>query len=315
MTGEDPALPDAAKPTVALIGAGRAGVALAAAFSLAGHGLVAVSSRTPGALTRVKPWLADGADPAELGAPEALLAAEITLIAVPDDALASLAAALGEHGLDLTGRTAIHVSGRLGPAVLAPLAARGAATLAIHPAMAFAGDVAADLRRIAGARFAVTAARAADLARGDVLVRGLGGVPFAVAEADRPLYHAALAHGSNHLATLVLQAGAMLGQAHVEPSAEVLRPLLQAALDNALMRGPAGATGPVVRGDADTVREHLEAIRARLPEASAAYREMSRAGVRIARAGGRITDAQAERLMEALDQGAPPPAHPGGSDP
>ena len=135
-------------------------------------------------------------------------------------------------------------------------------------------------------------------------MRDIGGLPVAVPEAERTLYHAALAHAANHLVTLVVQASAMLREAGVDTPAEVMRPLLRAALDNALARGPSGATGPVVRGDAGAVQEHLQVIAQRTPEAAAAYRQMSLAGVRVALAEGRITAAQAERLSQVLERSA-----------
>ena len=79
-------------------------------------------------------------------------------------------------------------------------------------------------------------------------------------ESDRSLYHAALAHGANHLVTIVAQSMDLLRQAGATDPAAVLRPLLGAALANALDFGDAALTGPVVRGDVTTIRAHADAF-------------------------------------------------------
>ena len=86
----------------------------------------------------------------------------------------------------------------------------------------------------------------------------MGGEPVWVEEAHRALYHAALAHGANHLVTLDRpgDAGAARRPGSRRPTG-CSRPLVSAALDNALRAGDAALTGPVARGDAGTVAEHL----------------------------------------------------------
>ena len=83
-----------------------------------------------------------------------------------------------------------------------------------------------------------------------------------MAEEHRSLYHAGLAHGANHLVTLVSQAMELLSRAGADDPAAILRPLLEASLDNALTDGDAALTGPIVRGDVNTVRAHLAEIAA-----------------------------------------------------
>ena len=134
--------------------------------------------------------------------------------------------------------------------------------------MTFTGTP-ADLARLAGISYGVTAP--ADLrAFAERLVADLGGVPEWVAEADRPLYHAALAHGANHLVTLVNEALDRLRDAGVVHPERVLAPLLRAALDNALRLGDAALTGPVSRGDAGTIAAHLDRLAATSPGVGAA---------------------------------------------
>ena len=125
-----------------------------------------------------------------------------------------------------------------------------------------------------------------------------------LAEADRARYHAALAHGSNHLVTLVAQSAELLAEAGVANPSRMLGPLLGAALDNALRRGDAALTGPVARGDADTVRAHLAAPRS--PEVRAAYVAMSRLTAVRALAAGVLTADGAEALLDVLSSDEAP---------
>ena len=154
----------------------------------------------------------------------------------------------------------------------------------------------------------------------------VGGEPVIVAEDARPLYHAALAHGANHLVVLVAQAAHALTAAGVEEPHRVLGPLLTAALDSAVRAsaatettGVSSLTGPVVRGDAGTVAAHLAelaALAVRDPGAAdvlPAYRVLARSATTRALAGHRITTAAAQRLLDVLDEGTRP--SPSGATP
>jgi predicted short-subunit dehydrogenase-like oxidoreductase (DUF2520 family) len=130
------------------------------------------------------------------------------------------------------------------------------------------------------------------------LVRELGGTPEWIADDRRTLYHAALAHGANHLVTLVNEAMDRLRDAGLAHPERVLDPLLHAALDNALKMGDAALTGPVSRGDAETVAAHLAALADAAPESVPAYRALARRTVERAVAAGRLTAAEAEPIEE-----------------
>src|SRR5262249_23709299 len=145
-----------------------------------------------------------------------------------------------------------------GARVLDPATERGALPLALHPAMTFTGT-SLDLGRLAGCCFGVTAPEPLRPVA-EALVFEMGGEPVWVEEDARPLYHAALAHGANHLVTLVAQTLDLLTAAGVDDPARLVGPLLRAALDNALRAGDAALTGPVARGDAGTVADHVRAV-------------------------------------------------------
>jgi predicted short-subunit dehydrogenase-like oxidoreductase (DUF2520 family) len=281
-----------------LIGSGRVGTVLAAALVKAGHSLTGIWDTSSAAIARAV--LVLGEIPAARSATDIVNNAFLTLIAVPDDRIRDVVDTLAAEKTQWRGRTVVHVSGRYGCAILDPIEALGGNTIAIHPAMAFAGDAEVDLSRVPGVRFAVTGCNFAAQELGASLVADIGGVPLHIDEVNRALYHAALTHGSNHLVTLILQADQMLREAGVDATASVLRPLLEAALDNALTKGPGGATGPVVRGDAGTVAEHIDTLRRRLPVALPAYESLTAAGIAIAQSAGRISSVQAARLYQCL---------------
>ena len=113
-------------------------------------------------------------------------------------------------------------------------------------------------------------------------------------------YHAALAHGANHLVTLVAQSMQLLGEAGVDDPARVLEPLLSAALANALRRGDAALTGPVARGDAGTVAGHVAMLRTVAPDIRPTYLALARATAQRALRSGRLRAAAAEPLLELL---------------
>ncbi len=124
----------------------------------------------------------------------------------------------------------------------------------------------------------------------EALVVEMGGEPVWVPESARPLYHAALSHGANHLVTLVNDAVAALAGAGVQDGARLLAPLLSAALDNALRLGDAALTGPVSRADLATLSAHRRAL-AHAPELVPSYLALARRTAERAHAAGRLTDA------------------------
>ena len=208
----------------------------------------------------------------------------------------------------------MHTSGRFGTAVLDPAARAGALPLALHPAMTFTGT-SVDVQRLAGCSFGVTSPDELRLAA-EALVIEMGGEPEWIAESARPLYHAALAIGANHLVTLVAQSMELLHDAGVQAPDRMLGPLLGAALDNALRSGDAALTGPVARGDAGTVAAHIAELREHAPQSVAGYVAMARTTADRALDHGLLKPELAEDLLDVLaDHGDGPGPAPGTSAP
>ncbi|HEY7146167.1 MAG TPA: DUF2520 domain-containing protein [Streptosporangiaceae bacterium] len=290
-----PAAIHPAQLQVGVVGAGRVGTVLAAALSRAGHRVVAASAVSQTSLSRLRKILpgVPVRQPADVVA-----AADLVLLTVPDDVLPGLVAGLAATGAELAGRLLAHASGRHGLAVLDPATRLGAIPLALHPVMTFTGRP-DDIDKLAGVSFGVTAP---DQLRpvAEALVVEMGGEPVFIAEELRALYHAALASAANHLVTLIASALDLLRQAGVADPARMLGPLLSAALDNALRLGDAALTGPVARGDAQTVASHIGAIRAVSPEALPAYLAMARLTADRALAAGTLAAPDAQRLLGVL---------------
>lgn len=279
--------PTPARLSVGVISAGRVGTALGAALERAGHIVTAASAPSSASQDRAALRLPE----TRLERPAVIAAkAELLILAVPDTELPGLVD-------DLVARVnpsaiVLHTSGALGVGVLAPLAQLGCTTIAFHPAMTFVDDP-EDTVRLADCCVGITAADEIGHAVGQALALELGAEPVRVPESARPLYHAALAHGANHLVALVDDAVVALRAAlaggigadtvggPAEGLAErVLAPLARAALENALARGPGALTGPAARGDAAAVTRHLAAIDTVDPVAGSliadAYRAQSR---------------------------------------
>ncbi|MBU3060624.1 DUF2520 domain-containing protein [Nocardia sp. NEAU-G5] len=298
VAGADPA---PARLTVGIVSAGRVGSAVGAALERVGHIVFGVSAISDASRHRAAARLPDS----RILPPERVAErSELLILAVPDTELPGLVAGLAAANAVRPGTIVAHTSGANGIAVLAPLTAAGALPLAIHPAMTFTGHD-EDLARLGNACFGITAADEIGYAIAQSLVIEMGGEPVRVAEENRTLYHAALAHGSNHLVTLIVDAVAalrsalagpgLLGQQAIddEPNGlaeRMLAPLASAALDNALRRGQSALTGPVARGDAETVSAHLAALAAADPRLAAGYRALSLRTAQRARTNPALID-------------------------
>ena len=284
-----------ARLDVGVVGSGRVGAVLGAALRRAGHKVVAASGVSDASRERAATLLP--------GVPllpveDVVRRAELVLLAVPDDALADLVAGLASTRVWQAGQLVVHTSGRHGLEVFDAALDQHVLGLALHPAMTFTGT-ALDLDRLADCCFGVTAPEPLRPVA-EALVLEIGSEPVWVEQEMRPLYHAALAHGANHLVTLVAQSLQALAAAGVEQPARVLGPLVAAALDNALRAGDAALTGPVARGDAGTVAEHLRQLQSLTPDIRPTYVALARATAERALASGRLRARAAEPLLDIL---------------
>jgi len=265
-----------------IVGAGRLGTALGAALVRRGFRAEAVVDRDARAAREGRRVIGAGRASTSLAA--AARAKGLVVIAVPDDAVASVAAALARpvSGGAWAHRDVFHTSGLVPAAALEPLARLGARTASLHPVQSFPRkDLPASIFRgitwgIEGDREAVeTAAGIVRVLRGHVLL---------LSAENKARYHAACALASNALVALEWTAVELLEKAGVEgkTAAATLLPLAQGTLQNVKSLGLEKAlSGPVARGDVGTVRKHLEALEGQ-PGAKEVYTVLGKRVLRLA---------------------------------
>jgi predicted short-subunit dehydrogenase-like oxidoreductase (DUF2520 family) len=261
---------------VAIVGAGRMGRGLALALEHAG---------VPGAIV------------GRSRRPEDTRGAGLVLLAVPDEAIGAVAGELARAAVVSRGQVVLHLSGLLDRRALEPLAATGAALGSFHPLQSVA-DPSDAPARLADA-FAVIEGDERALTAAESLAHALDMHPLRLEADAKPAYHAGAVIASNYLVVLADAAERLARQAGIraEDAAKLYLPLMRGTLAN-LERGAAAAlTGPIRRGDAATVRAHLDALS---PDDRELYRLLGRAALGLARRAGLQAEAAAgvERELE-----------------
>ena len=249
------------KPTIAIIGPGRAGSALGRALHTAGYTIAAIGGRNPDHVRNLAEEL--GARACQSPATTIDLA-DLTILAVPDDVIHPLAAEMVDSLCSAAGHAAVHLSGaQEGRAALRPLAERGSLRTGVfHPLQTFRRGPEA-VHNVAGTYFGLDA----DAALRDQLTqmaRDLEGHPFDLSGVDRALYHAAAVFAANYPTTLLAEAIALAAQAGLdsETARRGMTTLLAGAVNNLRDLAPAEAiTGPASRGDQGTIERHLDALK------------------------------------------------------
>jgi predicted short-subunit dehydrogenase-like oxidoreductase (DUF2520 family) len=265
----------AVKPRVAIVGAGNLGSVLALALLRAGYAIEAVVARSRGESRTRAHGLAK-----QVGARAvtdlSTVCAALIWFCVPDSEIARSARSLaGKVGW--RGRVALHSSGALTSDELVVLRRRGAAVASVHPLMTF---VRGSRPSLAGVPFALEGdAAAVRVARR--LVRDLGGRAYPIAKKEKAAYHAWGTFASPLFTALLATSERVAGLARVTRKAARQRmiPILLQTLANYAAFGAAGAfSGPLVRGDVDTVTRHLRALRG-TPAARKVYLGLARAAL------------------------------------
>jgi len=266
----------AMKPRIAIVGAGNLASAMATALHAAGYVIDQIVSRGRAACSQRARRLAGELGSYAVTAARAQLHAEVVWFCVPDRAIAASAESLSEV-TDWRGKAALHSSGALSSDELASLRQRGAAVASVHPLMTFVRGSQPLLGvpfAIEGDRRAVRAARA--------IVTDLRGKPFSIRKQDQEAYHAWGMFVSPLLTALLAVSERVAGSAGVRRSAakERMLPILRQTLANyAGLGAPQSFSGPIVRGDVETVKKLLSALRA-VPEAREVYLALARAALR-----------------------------------
>ena len=244
-----------------IVGAGRLGTALGAALVRRGWLAGAIVDKDARAARESRRIIGRGR--ASTSCAAAAGAGGTVIIAVPDDAVGRVAAALARSDGEWAGRPVFHTSGLVPSSALGPLARRGARTASLHPVQSFPRKY-VPVSVFKGITWGIEGGPAGVEAAGEI-VRALRGHVLLLSERDKPLYHAACALASNAFVALEWTAAGILRKAGLTEDAAfaALLPLVQGTLQNVKSLGPEKAlTGPVLRGDIATVRKHLDALRA-----------------------------------------------------
>ena len=265
------------RPTVSIVGPGSLGSALALNLSRAGYRIEFLVVRSGKKVSPGTSKLARSVNARVIAMGETPLDSDLVWIAVPDDAIAQVAAQLAESQ-DWRRKTVFHSSGALTSDVLSPLRKKRAKVASVHPGMTFVRQSVPVLK---GVPFGVEGdAAAVRLAK--KLVSEIGASAYSIKPENKVLYHAFGAFASPMLIALMTALEQVGIAAGIRPShiRTMAAPLLRQTLDNYLQHGaPAAFSGPLVRGDVATVHKHLAAL-AKLPEARAAYVALSTAALK-----------------------------------
>lgn len=261
-----------------------------------GHSVVGVSSRTLASAKRAGE---------RLSAPlfkSRLPNADVVLLGVPDATITEVVEALtASPNLPLV---IIHFAGAYGIDPLLPAVRLGVAGCALHPAQT-CPDVDAAILHLPGSAWGLTCTNGVEEWAQSLVSEDLKGFPFRVAEEHRPIWHAAAAITSSGIATTMGSGESLLASIGVENPMSVLQPLAAATLANASEYRASGPvmTGPVIRGDLLTVRNHAEAIREHAPELIESYRLIASTIASSARRVGHIDKETEYLLKEVLYEG------------
>jgi predicted short-subunit dehydrogenase-like oxidoreductase (DUF2520 family) len=262
------------KLSVTIVGPGSLGGALAVALHRAGYRVREVVYRND---FRRAQAIARRAGARARSFSDATFSGELVWICVGDAAIRETAAAISGRG-EWKGKYVFHSSGALSSDELAPLKRRGTSLASVHPMMSFVRSAEASFEQVPfaleGDRLAKTMAAA--------IAKALGGTSFELKKKDKPLYHALGAFSSPllvaHLATAE-RIGRKLGLKPAQ-TRQIIAPILEKTLRNYFEHGPAAAfSGPMKRGDVETIRRNLEAVK-RVPGADEIHRALAKMAVR-----------------------------------
>jgi predicted short-subunit dehydrogenase-like oxidoreductase (DUF2520 family) len=289
-------------PSLSLIGAGAVGSTLASLLAKEGYRIRSVISRNgPAAvdLARAVSCPRASTEIADLDR-----TADIILIAVRDADLGGVVRSLAAiRGLKLKNRTILHTSGVHSASVLSPLRKTGASLASFHPLQTFPspGGPARTRAGVRGICFGIDGddegVKVASRVAAD-----LGAKPLRVPPEMRPLYHAAGVFASGYLAVVLSAVSTLSRSAGLAlPWTEIFGPLMTATMENTVRTSAADAlTGPVVRGDLDTVGAHLRALEQFAPDLVPLYTVAALEVARIAVGRGRLPQNTFDELLAAL---------------
>ncbi len=289
------------KESFAIVGCGKLGCALAKQMKSSGYPLAGLASKNIISAQQAadeigtdifsdKPW-------------EITRSADVVFITTPDGQIEAAATLLAENKGLKKNAVVLHCSGSQPSTILMAAKKCGVSIGSLHPLQSFASSRAEGnpfqniIAAIEGEAEAVALARQ--------IAQDLGATCFFIKTHAKTAYHAAAVVASNYLVTLQDMAFKLLQIAGIPPenAFQVLKPLIHGTLFNIEKKGTEKAlTGPIVRGDTETIRTHIDEILRMAPDLLNLYQTIGRYTVNIAESGGNITKERARELIQILSE-------------
>ena len=281
--------------SIAFIGAGKLGSALAQALSQRGVAVTHVASRHGASAQQLAARLSgcqavDAATAAQ---------ADLVFLTVSDDGIGPLAAQLPWRA----GQAVVHCSGATEVSVLQPAADAGAEIGGFHPLQIFS-DPQRAIELLAGSSVAIEGPPALE-AQLQQIAHTLGMHPLRLPPGARALYHGSASYAASFLLSMLSEVVTVWRSFGIDEAnaLQALLPMARGTLDAAASKGlSAAVAGPISRGDAGVIARHLAAFTALGPEHAALYREFTRRQLELVQATQRLSEEQAERVRGILSR-------------
>lgn len=283
-----------------VVGCGRLGTAFARYLSGAGYKPAGFASRSISSAKLAA--AASGANVSVSVLPwEVTLKADIIIITTPDSVIRETAEKIAEYSGVLNNAVVLHCSGAHASTELEALKSCGANIGSLHPLQSFAAE-AVEENPFAGVMIAVEGDQAAEKTAW-TMAQDLGAIPFKIRTGNKTLYHASAVVASNYLVTLVNLSLQLIIASGVPASKalSILTPLVRGTLSNIERSGiPNALTGPISRGDVETVREHISEIGKKAPTGLELYKVLGKQTIEVAGAKGDLPTEVLEELKKVF---------------
>lgn len=284
---------------ITVIGAGRVGSTLACALHKEGYKIKSVASRSLDSARRLAELVHAKATQ---DVAHSVDGADIVLLTVPDSAIEGVCRQVSLGKWLKPGSFVFHTSGALSSEALLSAKENGTYVASLHPLQSFAG-IEEGLKNLPGTFFVVEGDPEA-IECGKNLVKRMGGMLLDIPTEAKPLYHAGACVASNFVVSVVRMAVEMFQFAGIDADSafRALIPLVTGTFRNIQSLGvPQALTGPISRGDVETLKKHLEALDTYALELLSVYLELAEYTVKVAFEKGTIDDVKEKDLLQVIE--------------
>jgi predicted short-subunit dehydrogenase-like oxidoreductase (DUF2520 family) len=284
---------------VSIIGAGRLGTSLGHALRKKGYKIKALSCRTVSSAQKSRKIIGEGI--ASIDNIQTAKMGQIVFLCLPDEEISKVAKVLAGSNINWSKKFVFHCSGLIPSKVLKPLGDKGAFTASLHPIQSFAQKKTPSAQ-FENIYFGLEGSTEA-LALSSKIVRQLGGHPLFIQPEDKALYHAACSTASNFFVVLLEMAVSLLKKVDLqeEKALQILLPLVKGTLHNVKkLNIRTSLTGPVIRGDEESLQEHLNALR-NFPFYYETYKRLAAQAMEIAKKEGKISPQKIKALKKLME--------------